>query len=236
MSYQILIVEDDPKIAAAIHGYLTRYGYQAFLVRDFTQVEQEFARLQPHLVLLDVNLPFQDGFHVCRALRRRSSAPILFLSARSGDMDQVLGIESGGDDYIAKPFHLEVLHAKIKALLRRAYGEYAPAEPPRAIPRVGDLSLDLAAGAARFHGQSQSLTRNELKLLHVLMERAGRVVSREECLEALWDDSSFVDDNTLTVNVTRLRTKLDAWGLKDAIETRRGLGYQLMPERLGEGR
>ncbi|HEV2125250.1 MAG TPA: response regulator transcription factor [Chloroflexota bacterium] len=235
MSYRILIVEDDAKIAASIQAYLSRYGYEATVVQDVRDAEQEFLRLQPHLVLMDINLPYQDGFHLTRTLRRHSAVPILFLSARSGEMDQVLGIESGGDDYVTKPFHLDVLHAKIKALLRRAYGEYARTEQRRALLHVSELELDLAAGEMHFGGQAQALTRNELKLLHLLMERAEKVVSREDCLEALWDDSSFVDDNTLTVNVTRLRAKLDAWGLKDAIQTRRGLGYQLAPEMLRTG-
>lgn len=233
MSYHIFIVEDDAKIAGAIQTYLGRYGYQCTLARDFARAQQEIAQAQPHLVILDVNLPYQDGFHLCQTLRRTSSVPVLFVSARAGDMDQVRGMESGGDDYITKPFALEVLLAKVKALLRRAYGEYAGPRNATTL-QVGLLALDLAAAEMR-HTTTQAaqpLTRNELKLLHLLMERPGQVVTREACLEALWDDSSFVDDNTLTVNVTRLRTKLDAWGLKEAVETRRGLGYRLAPERL----
>ncbi|MDF2629108.1 MAG: two component transcriptional regulator, winged helix family [Symbiobacteriaceae bacterium] len=237
--YHIFITEDDEKIAGAVQAYLTRYGYKCTVARDFLAVQQEIAEASPHLVILDVNLPFQDGFHLCQAIRRRSAVPILFLSARAGDMDQVRGMESGGDDYITKPFALEVLLAKVKALLRRAYGEYAPGAKQTATLQVGILTLDLAAAEMRLAPAlapapppAQPLTRNELKLLHLLMERAGQVVSRELCLEALWDDSSFVDDNTLTVNVTRLKNKLDLWGLKEAVETRRGLGYRLAPERL----
>lgn len=234
MSYHIFLVEDDEKIAGAVQAYLARYGYPCTLARNFQAVQQEIAAASPHLVILDVNLPFQDGFHLCQAIRRASAVPILFLSARAGDMDQVRGMESGGDDYITKPFALEVLLAKVKALLRRAYGEYAPGARQTTTLQVGVLTLDLAAAEMRVAPtqSAQPLTRNELKLLHLLMERAGQVVSRELCLEALWDDSSFVDDNTLTVNVTRLKNKLDLWGLKDAVETRRGLGYRLAPERL----
>ncbi len=238
ISYTILIVEDDPKIAGLVADYLTRYGYMTHLIQDFRRVEQEFLAAKPHLILMDVNLPYQDGFHMTRLLRRHTAAPILFLSARAGEMEQVLGMESGGDDYITKPFHLDVLHAKIKAMLRRAYGEYAQADPAgRSVLQVGVLELDLAAGEMRLFGQaeSQALTRNEQKLLQRLMEKAGRVVSREECLEALWDDSSFVDDNTLTVNVNRLRAKLDHLGLRGALETRRGAGYLISPQHL-EGR
>lgn len=233
MTYQILIVEDDGKIAEAVRAYLERYGYSATVVDDFRHVEQEFRRLRPHLVLMDVNLPYQDGFHLTRALRRHSAVPILFLSARAGEMEQVLGMESGGDDYITKPFHLEVLHAKVKAVLRRVYGEYAHGEQAApGVLQVGRLQLDPTAGEVRFGGEAQALTRTELKLLHLLMERAGRVVSREDSLEALWDDAAFVDDNTLTVNVTRLRAKLETWNLREALETRRGQGYVLLPDRL----
>lgn len=236
MNYHIFIVEDDETIAGTVQAYLTRYGCHCTRVRDFQAVPDEIAAANPHLLILDVNLPFQDGFHLCQIIRRRSALPILFLSARAGDWDQVRGMESGGDDYITKPFALEVLLAKVKALLRRAYGEYTAAVRPPATLQVGVLALDLAAAEIRLvrgaAPAAQPLTRNELKLLHLLMEGAGQVVSRERCLEALWDDSSFVDDNTLTVNVTRLKSKLDLWGLKEAVETRRGLGYRLAPERL----
>lgn len=229
--YRILIVEDDAKIAAAVSGYLDRYGYECRIAADFRQVEREFLQVQPHLVIMDVTLPYQDGFHLTRALRRHSRAPILFLSARAGEMEQVLGMESGGDDYITKPFHLEVLLAKVKAQLRRAYGEYAAGGGAAGLQR-GALLLDLTLSEMRVGANSQPLTRNEAKLLHLLMERAGTIVSREACLEALWDDAAFVDDNTLTVNVNRLRAKLEPLGLRDALETRRGQGYLLLPDRL----
>ncbi len=232
MTYRILIVEDDARIAGSVQNYLNRYGYEAHRIHDFRQVEQEFVRVRPHLVIMDINLPYQDGYHLTRVIRRRSSIPICFLTARAGDVDQILGIESGGDDYVTKPFNLDVLHAKLRALLRRAYGEYAGNETQAALT-VGALKVDLAAGAIEFRGQSQTLTRNELRLMHLLMRRADEITTREECLEAIWDDATFVDDNNLTVNITRLRAKLDAWGLKDAIETRRGMGYQLVSSRLG---
>lgn len=233
MPYQVLIVEDDKKIADAVKGCLERYGYEAHLAEDFRHVEAQFLRLKPHLVLMDVNLPYQDGFHLTRQLRRQSAVPILFLSARAGEMEQVMGMESGGDDYITKPFHLEVLLAKVRAMLRRSYGEYAQGDQARqALLQAGDLQLDLTTAEMRLGAHSLLLTRNEMRLLHLLMERAGRVVSREQCLEALWDDAAFVDDNTLSVNVTRLRTKLEALGLRNAIDTRRGIGYILLPEQL----
>ncbi|MGE5672501.1 MAG: response regulator transcription factor [Mycobacterium leprae] len=232
MAYTIFVVEDDPIISGSVATCLTRYGYVPVLVQDFRQVEQEFLQANPHLVLMDINLPYQDGYHLTRAIRRHSATPILFVSARAGEMEQVLGIESGGDDYITKPFTLDLLLAKVKAMLRRTYGEYAGHDEARNLIQIGSLQLDLTQAQMRCGEQSQPLTRNELKLLHFLMQRAGRVVSREECLEALWDDASFVDDNTLSVNVTRLRTKLDSLGISDAIQTCRGMGYRLLPERL----
>ncbi len=234
MAFSIYIVEDDETIGHLVAGHLARYGYVVTLTKDFREVEREFESLQPNLVVMDVNLPYQDGFHLCRAIRRKSKVPLLFLTARSGEMEQVLGIESGGDDYLVKPFHLEVLLAKVKAILRRTYGEYAGAgaQAGTTMMRLGGLELNLSRGELGFRGKTERLTHNELMLIRILMEKVGELASREECLEALWDDVSFVDDNTLTVNVTRLRAKLESLGLKDAIETRRGMGYRLAVERL----
>lgn len=232
MLYRIFIIEDDPKIASAISEFLRRYGYGTALVTDFQRVLQELLKYDPHLVIMDVNLPYQDGYHLCRILRKHSQVPVVFLSARAGDMEQVMGIESGGDDYVTKPFSLDVLHAKIKAVLRRTYGEYSDLSKEHSFLHIGDLQLDLTTAEIRMNDKSQPVTKNELKLLHVLMTHADQVVSRETCLEALWDDIAFVDDNTLTVNVSRLRSKLGCWGCDDAIETKRGLGYKLVSERL----
>ncbi|MBA4493660.1 response regulator transcription factor [Paenactinomyces guangxiensis] len=230
MSYTIYMIEDEQKIAESVGSFLRQYGYQVDLVKDFTKVEEEFVQLQPHLVILDVNLPYVDGFYLCRRFRRISSVPILFLSARGTEIEQVLGMESGGDDYMTKPFHLEVLLAKVKALLRRAYGKYAQEElSPERVVQTGELKLYIDKMELVYKDEIQPLTKNEWKLLHLLMQRAGDVVTREECLEVLWDDSHFVDDNTLTVNVTRVRKKLGHWGLSSMIETKRGVGYILNP-------
>ncbi|RAL27028.1 response regulator transcription factor [Thermoflavimicrobium daqui] len=229
MKYQVYVIEDEKKIAESIQNYLQQYGYQVQTVQDFTQVIEEFKQFQPHLVILDVNLPYQDGFYLCRRLREISAVPILFLSARSSEMEQVMGMESGGDDYITKPFHLEILLAKVKATLRRTYGEYAKEENQSEIMiNVGELSLHLSKMELHYQNQVQSLTKNEAKLLHRLMERAGKVVSREDLLEALWDEVDFVDDNTLTVNVTRVRKKLSEWNLDKMLQTKRGVGYCLV--------
>jgi DNA-binding response OmpR family regulator len=235
MADRILVVEDDESLCAALVAHLARYGYDARGATGLERVEAEFQAFAPHLVVLDVNLPFQDGFHVARRLRALSAAPILFLSARGGDLDQVLAVESGGDDYMTKPFNIEVLLARVRALLRRAYGEYARLERDPAVLRAGSLELDLGAGTLAFGSRRVSLARNEVRLAQVLVRRAGRTVPREDCLEALWDERDFVDDNTLSVNVARLRARLEALGATDAIQTRRGVGYRLALERLGGG-
>jgi len=225
LQYRLLLIEDDMKIAEAVREFLARYGFTVTIVTEFTNALEQVWANDPHLILLDVTLPYQDGFHLCRAIRRRSRVPILFLSARAGEMEQIFGMESGADDYITKPFSLEVLLAKVRAALRRAYGELSP-QAARVL--AGPLELDLGAAELRHGGQRQALSRTELLLLQRLMATPGRIVSREDCLEAVWDDAAFVDDNTLSVNVTRLRSKLAAVGLEGVLETKRGLGYILL--------
>ncbi|RKN85822.1 response regulator transcription factor [Paenibacillus ginsengarvi] len=226
--YKIMIVEDDDKIASILGGYLDKYGYEPIRVTDYRGVKQAFASAEPHLVLLDINLPQYDGFYWCRQIRTISNVPILFLSARVGEMDQVMAIENGGDDYITKPFHLEVVMAKIKSALRRTYGEYAAVPQAADVIDVEGLTLYRSKGALEWKGRRTELSRNETKLAEELMRRAGQIATREQLLEALWDDVSFVDDNTLNVNVTRVRKKLEEIGIEKAIDTVRGQGYRLL--------
>ena len=234
MTYTIYIVEDEQKIAESIAAYLDKYGYRAVLAKDFSQVFAEFLQVQPHLVILDIQLPYQDGYHLCRQIRQSSNVPILIVSSRAGEMDQIFGIETGADDYITKPFQLDLLFVKIKALLRRVYGNYRVDDKPRELLSIGQLQLDLGRMELTYKGESQSLSKNEGKLLHLLMKRKGKVVLREECLEALWEDMRFVEDNTLTVNVTRVRKKLAVWKLDRCIETIRGMGYRFNAKLLEE--
>lgn len=233
--YRIMIVEDDDKIAAILGDYLDKYGYEPVRATDYANVKQTFVELAPHLAILDIHLPRFDGFYWCRQIRTISNVPIVFLSARVGEMDQVMAIENGGDDYVTKPFHLEVVLAKIKSALRRAYGEYASV-PQTAIDLVDvdGLTLDRSKGTLEWNGRRTELSRNEARLAEALMRQAGRIATREQLLEALWDDVSFVDDNTLTVNVTRVRKKLEELGIERAIETVRGTGYRLRPTWRGE--
>lgn len=233
--YRILIVEDDDKIAGILQEYLDKYGYEAVRTTDYKHIKDAFLHHKPELVLLDINLPSYDGFYWCRQIRTVSSVPILFMSARVGEMDQIMAIENGGDDYITKPFHSEVVMAKIKSALRRAYGEYAQVQTGRELTELNGLFVDRTRNSAEWQGRKVDLSRNELLLLDLLLKQAGEVVSRERLLEALWDDIDFVDDNTLTVNVTRVRKKLEELGIMRAIETVRGQGYRLQSSWEGEG-
>ncbi len=225
--YTILIVEDDVSIAAILQEHLQRYGYRTLCAIDFRDIRREFLAVKPDLVLLDINLPYYDGFYWCRQIRAVSHVPIIYLSARSDEMNQVLAIESGGDDYITKPFHLEVLLAKVKGVLRRAYGEYAGSRPLSDVQELAGLYIHRDRQEVSWKDRKVPLTPKECRLLDCLIRQAESVVTREELLEALWDEMDFVDDNTLTVNVTRLRKKLAELGVADAVETVRGQGYRL---------
>ncbi|MCI8525670.1 MAG: response regulator transcription factor [Oscillospiraceae bacterium] len=219
--YKILIVEDDPVIAQALERQLGQWGWAARRTEDFADVLSAFEDYAPHLVLLDVALPCFNGYHWCAEIRKRSHAPILFLSSAADDMNLIMAIQLGADDYVAKPFRMEVLTAKIRALLRRAYGFGAEG----ASLTCGGVTLRLGDGSVEWNGQTLELTRNEAQILQRLMERPGCTVRREALIRALWDREDFIDDNTLTVNVARLRKKLEGLGLRDFIVTRKGEGY-----------
>lgn len=222
----ILIVEDDPKIVYLLQTHLAKYSYAVVALKDFAHVLEEFKRLQPDLVLLDINLPYFDGFYWCRQIRAVSHCPILFVSAREGPMDQVMALENGADDYITKPFSYEVVVAKVRSHLRRAYGDYASSRDERTIEYKGLLlypeRLQVQIGA-----QSVKVGKKEAQLLACLLEHGDRVVSRERLLEVLWDEDTFVEENTLNVYVTRVRKKLQELSIEGALETVRGSGYRL---------
>lgn len=225
--YTIFIVEDDDKIGELLSQSLIKYGFRAYRATRFNDLKRELAEVRPELVLLDIHLPHFDGYYWCRQFRTVTSAPIIFVSARAGEMDQVMAIENGGDDYVTKPIPLDLLMAKIKSLLRRAYGEYAAGAAGIAGPEAGGLQLHISRGELEWNGRTVPLTKNESLLAECLLANGGFIVTRERLLETLWDDVQFVDDNTLTVNVTRLRKKLEELGLAGAIETVRGQGYKL---------
>ena len=217
----IFLVEDDATIAGAVASHLRAWGYDCCVAEDFRNVLEEFQRVQPQLVLLDLMLPFYNGFHWCQEIRRVSQVPILFLSSASDNLNILTAIQMGGDDFLAKPFDLNILAAKVQALLRRAY-DFAP---PAEFVRCGDLRLNLNDGTVERGEQRTALTRNELRILQVLLENRGKIVSRDRLMERLWESDSFVDENTLTVNVNRLRKTLSAVGAEDLIVTKKKMGY-----------
>ena len=206
--YRVLIVEDDRGIAESVREAAAAWGFDARCAKNFRDVAGEFAAFAPHLVLMDIGLPFFDGYYWCREIRRASSVPIIFLSSASDNMNIVMAMNMGGDDFIAKPFDLSVLIAKMQALLRRAY-DFTPAAPEM---EHRGARLDTGAQALVYGGEKIPLSKNEYRILFSLMEAGGKVVSREKLMEKLWETDSFVDENTLTVNVNRLRKKLDAAG------------------------
>ncbi|PDY98448.1 DNA-binding response regulator [Bacillus thuringiensis] len=223
---KIMIVEDDRKISELLQSYINKYGYEGVITKDFEHVLDLFKGIQPDLVLLDINLPYFDGFYWCRQIRMIATCPILFISARQGEMEQVMALEHGADDYITKPFHYEVVMAKIKSHLRRIYGEYAPKVKERVIQQSG-LQLYPEKLELKLKDRTSILTKNEALLIEVLLQGCPNIVSREKMLEKVWDKYTYVDDNTLRVNVTRVRRKLEKLGIKDALDTVRGAGYRL---------
>ena len=219
--YRIFLVEDDRGIAEAIAAQTALWDMETVCVQDFRSVMAEFSACSPHLVLLDISLPFYDGYHWCREIRSVSKVPVIFISSAADNLNIVMAMNMGADDFIAKPFDQSVLMAKINALLRRTYdfGSSAPLLEHRgALLNTGDSSLT-------YGGEKIELTKNEYRILLGLMQSKGKTVSREKLMELLWESDEFVDDNTLTVNVGRLRKKLEAAGLRDFIATKHGVGY-----------
>ena len=219
--YKILIVEDDNTIAERLASHLKKWNYKTVCVRDFKNVMEEFKKTDPQLVILDIGLPFYNGFYWCQEIRKVSKVPVLFLSSASDNMSIIMAVNMGGDDFIAKPFDLNVLTAKVQALLRRTY-EFAGAT--NLLEHKGAI-LDKENGILTYQGEKIELTKNEWRILQVLMEHKGKAVSRDTLMMRLWESDSFIDDNTLTVNVTRLRKKLEEAGLTDFIQTKKGVGY-----------
>lgn len=223
---KIMIVEDDIKIAEYLLSFIEKYGYEGVVAKDFEQIMATFRDVQPKLVLLDINLPSFDGYYWCRQIRKESICPVIFISARTGEMDQVMALENGGDDFITKPFHPDIVMAKIRSQLRRAYGEYATNYEERLLMQDG-LRLYPERLELQFEGQVTTLTKKESDIIESLLERYPRVAGRQDLLAKLWDDQAYVDENTLNVNITRVRKKFQEVGIEDAVETVRGAGYRL---------
>lgn len=219
--YKIWIVEDDTTIASVVQKQIETWGFHAKCAEDFRNILAEFSEYDPQLVLLDISLPFFNGYHWCSEIRKVSKVPIVFLSSASDSMNIVMAMNMGGDDFIAKPFDLDVLTAKIQAVMRRTYdfaGQTALLEHHGALLNTADLSLT-------YNGERMDLSKNEYRILQTLIESKGKVISRDTLMQRLWETDSFVDENTLTVNIARLRKKLETAGLHDFITTKKGLGY-----------
>ena len=220
---KIMIIEDDPAIREELTLLLENEGYLPLTVTNFDDIRGQAVRERPDLILLDIGLPGKDGFSLCAALRKVIPAPVIFVTSRDSGVDEVRALSLGGDDYITKPYSVPILLARIRAVLRRSSGDLEPAD----ILEAGGLHLSLRKGVVSANGKIAELTRNELQMLVCLMSHAGQIVSRADLIDTLWDNQIYIDDNTLSVNMTRLRGKLTEIGLPDAIKTRRGMGYQL---------
>ena len=223
---KIMIVEDDEIIASSIKKHLEKWNYDVFVVNDFENVLEDFRHYEPLLILLDISLPYYNGYYWCQEIRKESEVPIIFISSTSENMNIVMAMNMGADDFINKPFDLTVLTAKLQAILRRTYSF----NKTQNVLNYHSLTLDLLKGVISYHEDSIELTKTELKIMQILFEHAGQIVSRDTIMEALWQSEAFVDDNTLSVNINRLRKKLDAFSLPQLIRTKKGIGYQLYYE------
>ena len=221
--YKILIVEADETIAGGLKTDLEKWNYQTECMTDFKDVMGKFLEFEPQLVLLDIVLPFFNGFHWCQEIRKISKVPIIFLSSVNDNMNIVMAMNMGGDEFIEKPFDLNVVTAKVQAVLRRTYEFRGTAD----IMEWNGAILNLADATVLYQDQKQELTKNEFKILQMLLENTGKIVSRESIMTRLWDSNEFIDDNTLTVNVARLRKKMEQIGLGGKIITKKGIGYMV---------
>lgn len=225
MGYKIMIVEDDPDIGELLSMHLRKFGFSTHLCKDFSQVLKEFEENEPHLVLLDINLPAYDGFYWCGKLRAKSPCPIIFLSSRNADSDQVYAMMNGGDDFVTKPFSLDVITAKITALLRRTYGEYAAVASGEL--QCGDCTFSQNRLTLLCNGKEVELSKTEAGVLRVIFTKHPGIASREELLNEIWDDETFVEENTLNVTISRLRRRLEQVGSRLVLKSVRGVGYRI---------
>lgn len=219
---KIFIIEDDRKIRNELQSLLGRYGYNSVSTVNFDNTVEEVLAAKPHLVLLDINLPVFDGYYICREIRKKSNVPIIMVTSRDSDVDELMSMNLGADDFIAKPYNAQILLARISSVLKRVYD----VDNTKTIEHNG-LVLDIAKSNADYNGTEIELTKNEMKILYLLMKNSGKIISRDEIMNELWQSDEFVDDNTLTVNINRLRKKLEGAGVYDYLVTKRGQGYMV---------
>ena len=218
--FKIFIVEDELTIRTELKTLLEKYGYECITTDDFTSVLSAIEAASPHLILLDINLPHFDGYHICREIRSHSQIPIIIVTSRNSDVDELMSMNLGADDFITKPYHTQILLARIAALLKRSYHTDHESQLEH-----NGVMLSLSDSTITANGQTAELTKNELKILHLLMQNKGTIQSRDELINALWQTDEFIDDNTLTVNINRLRKKLESIGVTNYLKTKRGMGY-----------
>ncbi|WP_034294645.1 MULTISPECIES: response regulator transcription factor [Bacillus] len=217
---KILVIEDAESLRNELKEFLMNYGYEVEAPDDFQNIMSYTTKEDVHLILLDINLPVFDGYYICREIRKSSQVPIIIVTSRNNEIDELMSMNLGADDFVTKPYNTQILLARIENLLRRTY-----ANQEAAILVSGELKLHLSNGTISYRDRQEELTKNELRILHCLMKNKGNIVSREELMEDLWSSDLFIDDNTLSVNITRLRKKIEGIGMNNPIETRRGLGY-----------
>mgnify|MGYP003409147905 CR=1 FL=1 len=219
---KIVIIEDTETIREELKAFLMRYGYEVVTPTNFENILHDTLMEQPDLILLDINLPVFDGYYICREIRKKSDVPIIVVTSRDNEMDELMSMNLGADDFITKPYNTQILLARIESILRRVQGFNV-----HETIVYHDLKLNLANGSVSYNDRTAELTKNELKILSCLIKNKGKIVSRNDLMDFMWNADAFVDDNNLSVNVTRLRKKLEALGMEENIETRRGLGYIL---------
>ncbi len=220
---KILIIEDDEAIRNELKTFLCRYNYDTLVVEKFENIIEEIKKENADLILLDINLPIFDGFYICREIRKNSNVPIIIVTSRDSDIDELMSMNLGADDFITKPYNTQILLARINSVLKIVYSKEVQESMV-----YKDLVLNLSNGTISYKDNTLNLTKNEIKILSYLIKNKGKIISRENLMEYLWNDDFFVDDNTLSVNITRLRKKIESIGLKNPIETRRGLGYIML--------
>lgn len=224
-SKKIFIIEDEEKIREELTKFLEKYGYVVESSDDFENIVDVSLSCNPNMILLDINLPYYDGYYICREIRKKSEVPIIVVTSRQSEMDELMSMNLGADDFVTKPYNTQILLARINSVLKRVSQN---SEGNQEVLSYNDLKLNLSNGTISSMDKTLEITKNELRILYYLIKNQGNIVSREDLMDYLWKSNLFVDDNTLSVNVTRLRRKLEKIGIKDAIETRRGLGY-IMP-------
>lgn len=222
MKEKIFIIEDEEKIRRELGTFLSRYGYDVVTSDNFENMVEETLKAEPNVVLLDINLPYYDGYYICREIRKTSDVPIIVVTSRDSDMDELMSMNLGADDFITKPYNTQILLARIASIIRRTYGN----SDVEIFSHKG-LKYNLSTSEIEFEDKKQELTKNESKIIYVLIKNKGKIVSRDELMKCLWQSDEFVDDNTLTVNINRLRKKIDEIGAFDYLQTKRGQGYIL---------